>query len=290
MNENNAINPFEKEVIQITDDEFKKLSALVYQKIGINLPESKRTLLMVRLQRIVRELGFTTFDQYYNHIITDHTGSALSELASRISTNYTFFYRESQHFDFFKDTALPEIIKNQEKRRLRNLRIWCAGCSSGEEPYMLVMLMKEKMGFNYSAWDAGVLATDISEDMIKIAKEAVYPKESVEKVPEQIKKRYFKPCGDGDFSVIDEVRREVTIRKYNLISKETPFNTKFHVIFCRNVMIYFDRTTRNDVVRKLSNLLFPGGYLFIGHSETIEREIGGLKYVVPSVYMKKEEL
>ena len=278
-----------KDIATISDKEFHQISRLIYEKIGINLPETKKTLLIVRLSNLVKELGFMTFGDYYDYLQRDQSGEALSDLATRISTNYTFFYREPQHFDIFTRRVLPDIDKMLRSAGSNKIRVWCAGCSSGEEPYVLAMLMKEYYGAAYGGLDAGVLATDISMNMLKTAKEGVYAKESIFRLPEPLQKRYFKPMGSDLVRVNDELRQEVTIRRYNIVGERVPFNTHFHAIFCRNVMIYFDRATRGRVVEKLKNLLVPGGYLFVGHSEAVDHDVSGLKAVAPAAYMRTTE-
>ncbi len=273
--------------IKIKDDEFILLRDLINSTIGINLTNEKRTLLVVRLQKVLKKLNLATFKDYYNYIKNDTSGAALSQLATTVSTNFTYFYREEGHFDFFKKTALPKFIQEQERLKSKKLRIWCAGCSSGEEPYMLVMLMKELLGVNYNSWDAGVLATDISDNVLSIAKSAIYEKDGIARVPENIKSKYFKKISDDKIKVVNDVIKEVTFRKYNLMNVVLPFKTKFHIIFCRNVMIYFDNKTRDALVKRFADALSPGGYLFIGHSETIGRDNIDLNYILPAVYQKR---
>lgn len=278
-----------KNSLNITDEEFNKISSLILNKTGINLPESKKTLVISRLQKLVRELGFINFSEYYDYVIRDKSGAALSILATKISTNYTYFYRESKHFEFFQNIALPEITKILQSRNSKNLRIWCAGCSSGEEPYMLAMLMMEYFGINYRDWDAGVLATDISLEMLKKANAATYPLDSIANVPNNIKNKYFKQIDKDKVGVIDTVKREVMIRRYNLMNKVPPFKNKFQIIFCRNVMIYFNLETRIGVINRFVDLLEYGGYLFIGHSEVIDKSVGRLEYVQPAVYRRAKD-
>ncbi|MBU0755044.1 MAG: protein-glutamate O-methyltransferase CheR, partial [Planctomycetes bacterium] len=220
-------------ISQITYREFEQIQRLVYDRMGINLSEKKRSLMVGRLQKLVGEHGFHDFGEYYNHLICDKSGKALSELADRISTNHTYFYRENSHFDYFSNTVLPEISSKLGKDR--DLRIWCAGSSSGEEPYTLVMLMMEFFGGDYSKWNAGLLATDISDRVLSIAKRGVYPAENVEKLPKNWQQKYFKKRGD-EYAVVDAVKKEVVYRRFNLMNKRFPFKKSFHVIFCRNVM------------------------------------------------------
>ncbi len=272
--------------IHITDDEFKRLRELVYRNIGINLTEEKRNLLMGRLQKILRTRGYNNFSSYYDFVINDKSGEALSELANSISTNHTFFYREKDHFEFFLNKALPEIDARLKASNNNDIRIWSAGCSSGEEPYNLVMLMMEYFGMNYKKWDAGVLATDISDKALTFARKAVYNDDRVRYLPPDYKKKYFKKIDKDQWEVIDAIKKEVIFRKFNLMNEVFPFKKQFHTIFCRNVMIYFDEPTRITLVNKFYNLLLPGGFLFIGHSETLKREVHNFKFIMPALYQK----
>lgn len=272
--------------IHITDEEFKQLRELVYKNIGINLTEEKRNLLMGRLQKILRSRGFSNFNSYYNFVISDKTGDALSELANSISTNHTFFYREKDHFEFFLNHVLPEFAERLYKEGTYDFRMWSAGCSSGEEPYNLIMLMKEFFGNDYKKWDAGILATDISEKALNTARQAIYSDDRIRYLPDSYKKKYLKKIDATNWVVNEDVKKEVTFRRFNLMNEVFPFKKKFHVIFCRNVMIYFDEQTRITLVDKFYNLLVPGGYLFIGHSETLKREVHEFQFVMPALYRK----
>lgn len=271
----------------ISDDEFKLLRNLVYDRFGIHLSDQKKSLVVGRLQKDLRKMGFKTFHQYYKHIVNNVSSDALSNLINRISTNYSFFYREKAHFDFFKKTLLPEVTADLQRRNSNDLRVWCAGCSTCEEPYTIVMLMLEFFGLNYNQWDAGVLATDISEKALDIGREGVYPIERVKQAPLVLQEKYMKLKGDS-MIVKDRVKQEVVIRRFNLMHP-FPFKQPFHVIFCRNVMIYFDKITRSNLVRKFYDALEPGGYLFVGHSETVSRDDGLFSYIQPALYQKKEQ-
>lgn len=273
--------------IEITDREYRLLADLVYDKIGINLTDQKRNLLMGRLQKILRQKQFKSFNEYYEYIISDKSGVALSDLANYISTNHTFFYREKDHFEFFLKIALPELTARLRNRNSHDLRVWSAGCSSGEEPYTLIMIMMEYFGAEYDRWDAGILATDISEKALGIAKNAIYGEERIKYLPPLYIKKYFKKLPDGQYQVIDKVRNEVVYRRFNLMNEQFPFKNKFDAIFCRNVMIYFDNPTRKTLVDKFYNLTTNGGYFFIGHSETLKRDDFQYKYIMPALYKKE---
>ncbi len=272
--------------ISITDSEFIDFKALVYSKIGINLTDDKRNLVMGRLQKLLKQKGFINFGQYLKYVVSDRTGYALGELANNISTNHTFFYREHDHFEFFSETVLPQIDKSLQASGKNDIRIWSAGCSTGEEPYLLVMLMMEYFGTRYQSLDAGVLATDISEKALNIAGKAIYNDDRLKLLPEKYKKKYFKKIGTNEWQVKEIVRKEVLYRRFNLMNEVFKFKNQFHVIFCRNVMIYFDEKTRNELVKKFQDLIMINGYLFIGHSETINKKLFSLQFVMPALYRK----
>lgn len=274
------------EFVEVSDEEFKLIRDLIYKNIGINLTDEKRSLVNGRLQKILRKLNLKTFKEYYEFLVNDKSGEALSELANVISTNHTFFGREIDHFEFFVDVVLPEIEERAKKTNIYDIRVWSAGCSSGEEPYTLVMLMMEYFGKDYYKWQAGVLATDISLTVLEKAKRGVYPDERVQPLPDIFKKKYFKKLPSGEWEIIDAIKREVTYRRFNLMNETFPFKKPFDVIFCRNVMIYFDDKTREKLVDKFYNFTSHNGYLFIGHSETLNRTTTKYKYIKPAVYQK----
>jgi chemotaxis protein methyltransferase CheR len=229
------------------------------------------------------------FTQYYEYVLSDATGRALNTLIEKISTNHTFFWREYDHFAYFTETVLPEISASLRKRRSRDLRIWSAGCSTGEEPYTLAMLLCEYFGREMSSWETGVLATDISDRVLARCREGMYAAENMAKLPPMLRQSYFERV-DGDIlRVKEQVRNLVLFRKLNLIREEYPFKGRFQVIFCWNVMIYFDTPTRNALVQRFNRYLEPGGYLFVGHSESLGRANCPLRYIRPAVYQKERE-
>jgi chemotaxis protein methyltransferase CheR len=272
--------------LTLTEGEFHALRTLIYDRFGINLTDQKRTLVTGRLQRVLAQHKFKSFGEYIEHINRDSSGQALSELVNRISTNHTYFYREHEHFDFFSRHALPAVLSEPETARQHDLRIWCAGCSSGEEAYTLVMLTMESLGLEYSKWSAGLLATDVSENALRTAKAGIYSEDRVSPLPAELRRKYFRSAGSGNLSVVDRLKEEITFRRFNLMNEQFPFRRPFHIIFCRNVMIYFDQPTRDTLIKKYYDLTVPGGYLFIGHSETIRGGSHGYNYVMPAVYRK----
>ena len=273
--------------IGISDSEFEMIRTYIYDKAGINLTEQKKSLVLSRLKNLVRDLGAGRFKNYYNHVINDKTGAALSEMVDRISTNHTYFYRENEHFDFFAQTALPEIEKFIRSKGSNDLRIWCAASSTGEEPYTLAMLMLEYFGDKYKNFDAGILATDISSRALTKATTGVYSDNTISKLPEKYKSKYFNKLDNGMWAVNEKVKREVTYRRFNLMDN-LPFKKPFHIIFCRNVMIYFDQKTRNTLINRFFDATEKFGYLFVGHSESLGRNLENYTNVSPAIYRKGE--
>jgi len=277
---------FKINALSLSSIEFNKISALIHDRFGINIPPKKKSLLDNRFQKLLKQTGYSSFKQYYQHLSSDRSGKALSELANAVSTNHTFFNRENDHFEFFQKKVLPEITQSMEIKNNPDLRVWCAGCSSGEESYMLMVAMKEFFGINYSSWDAGLLATDISEKALQKAINGVYKKENIDHLPPLIKQKYFKNLRNGLWSADDSIKKQITFRKFNLITKSFQFKKNFHVIFCRNVMIYFDLKTTEALVQRFYDALDTGGYLFIGHSESFRRDSTPFHYIRPAVYQK----
>ena len=205
-------------------------------------------------------------------------------MLNKLTTNYTYFLREREHFDFFKDTILPYLVSTKKNK---SLSIWSAGCSSGEEPYTISMFIKDFLGQQASAWDTRILATDISTDVLSIAMKGEYDVKSLRDVPDSWKKRFFRPVrGDADKVVVsDELKKNVIFRTFNLMGP-IQFKIPFDVIFCRNVMIYFDEKTKRELVGKIYNALEPGGYLFIGTTETLDRNSSPFQLIRPSIFRK----
>ena len=276
----------ESSLMTMSDREFQLLRDLVYSRLGINLTEKKRSMLIGRLQKLLYTSGFKSFQDYYDYLVRESNEDAMVELINRVTTNYSFFYRGKSHFEFFSQKAFPELLETLRQRNSRDIRIWTAGCSTGEEPYMLIMMMLERLGIEYRFWDGGILATDISEKALRFAREGIYPDARVKEVPQHLQKRYFKTLPDGQLALKDVIKREVVFRKFNLKNDVFPFEKPFQMIFCRNVMIYFDRQTRDALLQRFYEITEPGGYLFIGHSETLGRHQQKYKYIMPAVYRK----
>ena len=275
------------ELISITPKEFQNIRTLVYKNVGINLTDQKQSLVASRLQKILREYGFTNFKQYYDYVISDTTGQALSTLVNRISTNHTFFYRENDHFKYLSQRVLPELAMRLKSEK--NLRIWCAGCSSGEEPYTLAMLLLEYFGKDMLFWKVGILATDISTNVLETAKRGKYDEENIRHLPPEFVEKYFTRIGNDSWQVRDNLKKVVLFKRLNLLRESYPFKGTFNIIFCRNVMIYFDKVTREGLIQRFYRYTEPGGYLFTGHSESIGRGKRLFRYLQPAVYVKDKK-
>jgi len=276
----------ESTLMSMTDREFQQLRDLVYARLGINLTEKKRSMLIGRLQKLLRTSGFKSFQDYYDYLVNEPGMNAMTELVNRVTTNYSFFYRGKSHFEFFMQRAFPEILATLRKNKSRDIRIWTAGCSTGEEPFTIIMLMMEYLESEYGLWGGGILATDISEKALKFALEGIYPEDRAKEIPPQLKLKYFNKLADGQLAVKDAVKKEVVFRKFNLKNNHFPFKKPFQMVFCRNVMIYFDRPTRDKLLQQFYEVTEAGGYLFIGHSETLGREQQLFRYIMPAVYQK----
>ena len=266
----------------ITDKEFYILRDYIKSNFGINLGIEKKSLIYSRLRAILLEKGFTDFTQYYNYLVNDKTGTAVVTFIDKITTNHTFFMRETDHFSYLSDHALPEI--ERLFGRERDLRLWCAGCSSGEEAYTIKIIVEEY--FKGKGWNTDVLATDISTTVLTKALKGEYPKESMDNMPADWLRKYFVSKGDN-YAVCDDIKKGIIFRKFNLMNPSFTFKKKFQIIFCRNVMIYFDLNTRLELVEKFYSITEPGGYFFIGHSESLNNTNTQFKYIMPAVYRKE---
>ena len=271
-------------MINITHNEFNCLAEYIYSNYGIHLKDEKKSLVMGRLQNVLMQANCQSFTEYYDYVLTDKSGQAAVTLMNKITTNHTFFMREPDHFKYFKEAVLPYL---KDKSTSRDLRIWSAGCSSGEEPYTLAMIVDEFLGKDKALWDAKILATDISEKALAQAKNGIYATKDIAALPYSWKLNYFNAFENNNSAVTDKLKKEVIYRKFNLMTPTFSFRKKFHVIFCRNVMIYFDEKTKLELVSKFYDAMEIGGFLFIGHSESLNRETTKFKYVMPAVYRKE---
>jgi chemotaxis protein methyltransferase CheR len=271
---------------KLDDADFEKLRAYVYESCGITLDHSKHSLVVGRLQPVLTREGIANYGDYVARVKADHSGRLRSELVDRLSTNHTFFWRESDHFDYFTKTALPQAIDARRRSGNKTLRVWCAAASAGQEPYTLAALMMDTLGQEYAAWDAGLLATDISAQVLEKAKEGVYESEDVARLPEAMRQRHFVRQPDGRWQAHPKLRAEVTYRRFNLMNPSFPFKQPFDVVFIRNVMIYFDMPTKLALMGRLAAVMRPGAFMFIGAAESLPPEQRSFESVRPGVFRR----
>jgi len=275
-------------VKRLTEDEFKKFAKLIYEASGIYLKEAKLTLLSNRLRKRLNALKLSEFSDYYKHVVSlsgDAKKKEYEELLDVVSTNETYFFRNERHFDALMNNCLPEIVKNKKEKKLR---IWSSACSTGEEPYTIAICLLEKKAL-LNGWQVEIIATDIAPSVLAFAKVGEYSGRRIEKVPAEYLKKYFIPKEEssGVYMVKDELKRMVKFSYLNFF--KDPYPKNLDIIFCRNVMIYFDREHQKYVVDKFVDSISPDGYLFIGHSETLHsisdnfeyRKIGDAPVYVP---------
>ena len=270
--------------LRIADQEFQMLTGFLRQNFGLDL-RKKRELVESRLNNYLVQKGHDSYDSFLKHLFADPTGSEVSTVINYLTTNYSYFMREFDSVRFLKDEILPKL---KTGIRDRDLRIWSAGCSTGEEPYTLAMVMDEFFGAERGLWDKKVLATDISEKVLHKAEQGQYDAAAVEQMPPTWRNAYFDKMPDNSFKMKSRIKNEVIFRKFNLIDKTFPFKKKFHVIFCRNVMIYFDAPTKQALVERFYGAMENGGYLIIGQSESIDRTSTSYRFVKPSIFVKGE--
>lgn len=278
------------EFIQISDELFLKLGNLITTRFGIKMPPDKKVMFQARMQRRLRELEINSFDEYAKMILTTNLDSPeLSVLADYISTNKTEFFREKDHFDFIKDQILPEYLNNKHIHQVPKLKLWSAGCSNGQEAYSIAIAVEEFMRLKQVLIDYSILATDISGRMLKTAKEAIYPISNIDVFPLEYKQRYLlksKNLKDPKVRIIKSLREKVTPAYQNLMDDAYQMTDVFDVIFLRNTLIYFNSEVQQKVLMRVLNSLRTGGYLLIGHSESLINMNLPIRSISPSIYVK----
>lgn len=267
-------------MIIITDSEFKRLVEHMYKNYGITL-EKKRVLIQGRLNSVIREKGLSSFTEYLDMVFRDISGKEVATLINKLTTNHTYFMREPEHFEFLKKTVLPEFEKSTSKQ----ISIWSAGCSSGEEPYTIAMLLDDYFGTKKMLWNTKIFASDISMNVLDKAKEGIYSLEKVQTLPKHWVTKYFKKIDDDNYKIVDKIRNEVEFQTFNLM-KPISLGKQFDIVFCRNVMIYFDQVTKTALANRFYGVTKQNGYLFIGHAESLQRDEVRYKYIRPAVYRK----
>ena len=268
------------------EDHIGRIAALVKRAAGLDLHEGKRELIKARLVRRIHRLGLESFDQYADLLLADGTGSEFRTLLDLLTTNVTRFFREPGHFDHLKNVVLPRELAACGGKGLR-LRIWSAGCSSGEEPYSIAVTVKEKVP-RESFRDVKILGTDLSDEMLALARAGVYREESLDGVPPSLLRgsfELFRSDPERLYRVAAPLRGLVLFARLNLM-EPWPMKGPFDVIFCRNVMIYCEKETRRNLVGRFRKILKPGGTLFLGLSESLSGLGEGFRFVKPGVYEK----
>ena len=272
--------------LELSERQFNEISEMVKSLCGINLHDGKKELVKARLTKRLRKLNMSNFAEYMNFVGGEAGKGELVNMLDALSTNLTSFFRENEHFEYLADQILSAIV-NRSTQTGRRMRVWSAGCSSGEEPYTIGMILNEKLP-NPPSWDARILATDISTRVLARAAEGVYGDTRVKTVPAQLRSRYFECIEtrpDRIFRVSDSVRSMVHFGRLNLMN-HWPMKGPFDVIFCRNVMIYFDKVTQGRLINRFYDLLAPGGTLFIGHSESLAGVEHKFRYTQPTIYQR----
>jgi chemotaxis protein methyltransferase CheR len=271
---------------ELRDNEFEKISRLVYGHCGINLHDGKKELVKARLSKRLREGKFKSFGDYYKYVITDEGTDEMIAMIDSLSTNLTYFFREESHFYKLKDVLQERFAAMRLNRQPMKLKIWSAGCSSGEEAFSIAMTVREYAGD--LPIDCKITATDISTRVLKKAVKAIFPKDKVKNLPAPVLQKYFQMGygqQEGYYRIKKNIRDMVSFSRFNLMDTPPP-DFLFDVIFCRNVMIYFDKATQVALLKRFNKCLNKDGYFFIGHSESIAGLEHEFEYIEPSVYRK----
>ena len=269
------------------DSEFEFIRTYVYKHSRISLGHDKRELVAARVGKRLREVELESFGAYCRLLQTPAGEEESEKLIDAISTHHTAFFREKDHFEFVRSKVVPEMLGRARLERWSRLHAWSAACSSGEEPYSLAIILSETL--QGSGWSWHIEATDISDRVLRQARAAVYPAQTLDPLP-SVRRRMFFQQGigpqQGNYRVARELHSGVTFTQLNLLGSALPFTEPFHVILCRNVMIYFDQPTQEELVNRLSQQLVPGGYLLVGHAESLTGIRHSLQMIKPSIYRR----
>lgn len=272
----------------LEDEEFRKIATFVESEVGIKMPKSKKLMMQTRLQPRLKALNLNNFSDYLEYLFSSEQTKTEESiyLIDAITTNLTHFYREPNHFDYLTSDVIPTLINSGVK----NLNIWSAGCSSGEEAYTLSIVIEEYKTANLDKiFDYSILATDVSTKVLEKARNAIYSVESVKSIPVDIKNKYFeknKESEKTEFRIKPEFSQKVQFQRLNFMEDDFSVEKEMNIIFCRNVLMYFDKSTQEEVLKKFMKYLAKDGYLFLGHSETIYNMDLPLKTVAPTVFQK----
>lgn len=268
---------------KVSDKDFNLFRTLIYTNSGINLGDDRKDLLTNRLAKRIRSGKFESYRHYYDYVMGDSSGHELIQLLNMISTNLTYFFRETKHYSLLQESVLPKLIAAKKSQHNRRIRFWSAACSTGEEVYSLLITVLPFLD-PLSAWDFKLLGSDISTKVLSTAKAGRYARSQVKGVePQKIQEFFLKE--NQNLVIKPELKRLTKFARLNLL-EPFPFKGRFEVIFCRNVMIYFDNSTKEQLINKFYQILPPGGYFFIGHSENLTGLKHNFNYIAPAVYKK----
>jgi len=271
---------------ELKENDFEKIRKIIYEQCGINLNEGKKELVKARLGKRLREGKFRSFSDYCHYVTTEEGTDELIAMIDSISTNLTSFFREESHFVRLSSIVSSTLGKTGSYDYRQKFNVWSPGCSTGEEPYSLAITMREAAGIK--PFDFKIMATDISTKVLQIAESAIYPAEKIKGIALPVLKKYFQVGSgksEGFYRIKKDIREAIEFRRFNLMHK-FPSDFNFDVIFCRNVMIYFDKKTQGVLINKFYDCLKSGGYFFIGHSESLTGLRHSFNYIEPSVYQK----
>lgn len=274
----------------LSDGDFERLSRCIHQICGIHLTPNKKTLLESRLRKRMRALSLESFPDYCDYLFSEAGRRDETRfMIESVTTHKTDFFREPHHFEYLTRKAIPEMHRSLSIIPGRLFWAWSAACSTGEEPYTLAMVLQEvadaQPEFNYT-----ILATDISNHVLGAAQAAVYNEELIAPVPLPLRKKYLLKSRDPSrriVKIVPEIRSRIQFQQYNLVDPKPPVNESMSIVFCRNVLIYFDMETQRRMVQKFWNMLHPGGYLFLGHAESINNMGVPFRYMAPTIYRKE---
>ncbi|MFW5694233.1 MAG: CheR family methyltransferase [Alkalispirochaeta sp.] len=272
--------------VSLSEEQFRRLSRFIETEVGIKMPPAKRIMLESRLQKRLRALDLGSFDEYVRHVF-DHDGDEIIHMIDVVTTNKTDFFREADHFSFLRDHILPEHVPEGWGEQ-SPLKAWSAASSTGEEAYTLGIVLAEFQRLN-PRFDFRILGTDISTAVLATARKGVYPISRIDPVEQALRKRYFLRSRDTAAELVrvkPVLRQRTSFHRMNLMAPTFPIRDRFHIIFCRNVIIYFERPRQEELLRKLYNYLLPGGFLFLGHSETLAGIDLPVESVAPTVYRR----
>jgi len=275
--------------LRISDKDFDRFAALIYEQCGIKMPPHKRSMLEARLRKRLRVLELESYEAYREYLFSsDGMHAELINMIDVVTTNKTDFFREPRHFDFMVQNALPHLLPTTGAGIDRPLRLWSAGCSSGEEPYTIAMVLDD---FNWQGKKISyeILATDISTQVLEKARLGIYHHDKIEPVPDAFRKRYLLRSKNPDspqVRIVPALRERLKFGRINFMDDKYEVGEAKDIIFCRNVIIYFDRATQERFLDRLCRCLRPGGYLFMGHSETLSGMPLPLRQLAPAVYQK----